>query len=98
MFQSATPSPCRPASQHVRATGLVAALLVIVALMFQLPMVAQNASGSLTGTVTDSTGAVIPNSKVVLTNQQTGVTRETVSNASGVFNFPAIQPSTYTVS
>ena len=74
--------------------------LIAVALLLLLSqnlVFAQNASGSITGTVVDRSGAVVPNAKVVLKNEATNATRDTVSNGSGVFNFPAVQPGTYTV-
>ena len=72
--------------------------LLIVALAFsQLPAFAQFASGSIGATVTDATGAVVPNAKVVLKNEATGGLRDTVTNNSGNFDFPSILPATYTV-
>jgi hypothetical protein len=70
------------------------ALLLLLA---RTPAFAQTASGSITGTVVDRSGAVIPNAKVVLKNEATNVTRDTVTNGSGVFSFPAVQPGNYTV-
>lgn len=57
----------------------------------------QVSSGSLSGTVTDSDGAVVPGAKIELKNEATGSIRETLSNGSGYFNFAAIPPNTYTV-
>jgi hypothetical protein len=72
---------------------LVLALLIL----FQPAALAQSASGSISGTVADSTGAVVPGATVVLMNEATTVKRETVSNSAGFFSFPAVQPATYTV-
>ncbi|HXM42622.1 MAG TPA: carboxypeptidase-like regulatory domain-containing protein [Bryobacteraceae bacterium] len=60
-------------------------------------MFAQFASGSIGATVTDATGAVVPAAKVVLKNESTNALRDTVTNSSGVFDFPSILPATYTV-
>src|ERR1017187_8336231 len=57
----------------------------------------QNASGSLGATVLDSSGAVVPNAKVVLKSEATGAVRETVSNGSGFFDIAAIQPGSYSL-
>jgi carboxypeptidase family protein len=54
-------------------------------------------SATLNGTVTDGTGAVIPGANVTLTNEATQEARNSVSNDSGYFAFPALLPSTYTV-
>ncbi|MBI5083750.1 MAG: TonB-dependent receptor [Acidobacteria bacterium] len=75
--------------------GLV--LLVSVFLMMQLPALAQSASGTISGTVADKSGAVIPKAKVILKNSNSGVTRETISNGSGVYTFPSVLPGTYEV-
>jgi hypothetical protein len=75
------------------------ALVVAVGLLLLLTQAAfgQNASGSISGTVVDRTGAVIPNAKVVLQNEATNATRDTVTTGAGVFNFPAVQPGSYKV-
>jgi hypothetical protein len=72
-------------------------MLVAVLLIVQVPALAQNASGSVSATVVDRTGGVVPNAKVVLLNDATNGTRETATTGAGVFNFPAIQPGSYTV-
>jgi hypothetical protein len=58
---------------------------------------AQTASGQITGTVRDATGAVVPNAKVTLLNQQTGLTRDTVTNETGSYTFPLLQVGVYSV-
>jgi hypothetical protein len=57
----------------------------------------QNASCSLSGTVYDASDAVVPNATVVLRDEATNATRETVSNGSGFFSLSAIQPGSYAV-
>lgn len=57
----------------------------------------QNLTGQLSGTVTDQTGAVIPNAKIALKNQLSGDTRRTVSNSEGVFAFAAVPTGEYTI-
>src|ERR1019366_3639689 len=47
--------------------------------------------------VTDATGAVVPNAKVVLKNEATNGLRDSVTNNSGIFDFPSISPGSYTV-
>ncbi len=59
---------------------------------------AQGTTSRLVGTVSDSTGAVIGNAKVMLTNDQTGVAFATETGASGNFQFEAIQIGLYSVS
>ncbi len=59
-----------------------------------LPLFAQFSS-SLTGTVSDSTGGVIPNATVTLTNQGTQQSLVRTTSASGVYQFPSIGEGTY---
>ncbi len=55
------------------------------------------ATTSLRGTVTDPSGAAVPNAKVTLTNTATNVSRETTSNGTGEYSFPSVQPDTYSL-
>ena len=57
---------------------------------------AQTFQGGLRGSVKDAQG-VVPAATVVLINEDTKVSRETVSNAAGEYSFPAVAPGTYTV-
>ena len=54
-------------------------------------------TGSIQGTVTDSTGAAIPNATVTITEDATQVTRTVHSDASGLYSFPNTTIGTYTV-
>ncbi len=58
---------------------------------------AQNVSATLTGTVTDSSGAIVPKADVTLKNDASGDMRHTVSNTDGFFTFAAVPPGSYTV-
>lgn len=71
---------------------------LLIAVLTFLPSLAlcQNVSCSLSGVVYDASSAVVPNAKVVLTDDATNTTRETVSNGSGFFSISAIQPGSYT--
>jgi len=54
-------------------------------------------SSALSGTVTDETGAELPNASVTATNVDTCAIRASRTNADGRYNFSAINPGTYTV-
>jgi hypothetical protein len=54
-------------------------------------------TASIQGTIQDSSGAVIPNASVTLTNESTAVRRSVSSDGSGLYNFPNIDIGTYTV-
>jgi hypothetical protein len=54
--------------------------------------------GTLTGTVTDSTGAAVPNATVTATNKATNVASQRTTSSSGLFNIAPIPPGTYSLS
>ncbi|HWA96715.1 MAG TPA: carboxypeptidase regulatory-like domain-containing protein [Terracidiphilus sp.] len=56
------------------------------------------ASGTVLGTVTDSTGAIVPNAKVTITNTETNVQFHAVTSSAGDYNAPSLNPGTYIVS
>lgn len=74
---------------------------VVLALLLVLgssPAYAQATSAStLSGTVVDADGGAIPGATVVVKNNATGVTTESVSNSTGQFSFPGLNAGTYTV-
>jgi hypothetical protein len=53
------------------------------------------ANSELTGIITDTTGAVVPGAKVVLTDPATGVDHTTVSSATGLYDIPGLNPANY---
>lgn len=53
------------------------------------------ATGSLSGTVVDPSGAAIPNAQLTITDPLTNFTRSVTSNDSGVYTFSDLQPATY---
>jgi hypothetical protein len=55
----------------------------------------QSDRGTVRGTVTDPTGAVIPNAKVVLTGTENGENRETTTGDEGIYVFPEIKAGLY---
>ena len=54
-------------------------------------------SGTISGHVVDSTGAVIPDATVTLTNAGTGASRSTVTTGAGNYTFPDVPPANYKV-
>jgi outer membrane receptor protein involved in Fe transport len=58
---------------------------------------AQSGTATLQGTVTDATGAVVPNAKVHITAQLTGVSRDLTTNSVGFFSAPNLNATTYKV-
>ena len=85
-------------SACVRAHALAIKLCLVPLLTLPSASLAQVLYGTLTGTITDKTGAVVPNVNVTLTSQDTGQVRTTTSNESGDYLLNNILPGTYTVS
>jgi hypothetical protein len=55
-------------------------------------------AGTVSGTVTDPTGAVVPNTTVIIQNSVTGFRRSTTTDAAGAFHFGDVPPNNYQVS
>ena len=53
--------------------------------------------GTITGTVTDSTGAVVPNTEVVVANEGTNLTRRVTTGSDGNYAAPSLNSGTYRV-
>jgi len=76
------------------AFGLAACLLLLVNPQRSL---AQEFRATLTGTVTDVSGAVVPKAEVTATNVETGSTYTAKTSDAGVYYIPYVVPGTYTV-
>jgi len=59
---------------------------------------AQTVAGTIVGTATDQSGAVLPGVTVTVTNTATGVSKTVVTNEAGLYTVPFLQPGTYSVS
>ena len=80
-----------PSSFIVRA-----ALLLLILSCCNLSLRAQS-TANLIGTVTDMSGATVPNAKVVVTNQATGVEWNALTNSDGLYVVPSLQPGNYQI-
>lgn len=60
-------------------------------------VMAQSERGTITGTIRDASGALVPGAKVTLTNTQTGVSLNVPSNDAGDYTVPQLQVGVYTV-
>ena len=74
----------------------ICAMLALMLLMAGLGY-SQAVNGTIVGTVTDSSGAVVPNAKVTVAEVNTGVNRSSQSNESGNYTFPDLAPGQYAV-
>jgi Carboxypeptidase regulatory-like domain len=74
-----------------------AALLALFMTLAAATVFAQSDRGSITGTVTDPSGAVVPNAKVTATSLDTGETRETTTSGEGSYTLPELKAGRYKV-
>lgn len=81
-------------SNRSRFLALLATVLLFM--LLAVPMYAQF-NASLQGTITDPSGALVPNAKITITNQETGVTRSSVSTQEGFYRIGALPPGRYMV-
>jgi hypothetical protein len=73
----------------------IAALLCVFFVYSQVS--AQSTAGSISGTVTDANGGVVPGASVTLISEQSGAKRNEVTNDEGRFLFSTVQPGPYTI-
>jgi hypothetical protein len=81
----------------VRSIGLLALMLVVMLGMTTISGNAQATSGTILGTVTDATGAVVSNTTVQLISAGTGQKTTALTNGSGYYQFVDVIPGTYKI-
>src|ERR1700691_2310709 len=79
----------------MKRIGLLLAILASLGLFLSAPGAWAQFSGTVTGTVADPTGAVVPKAEMKLVNDATGQISSATTNASGVFIFPSLSPGNY---
>ena len=77
---------CRPLS-----------VMLSVLLLAAAPLLAQSDRGQITGTVTDTKGAVVPGAQITVTDLNTGEMRKTTSSGQGDFTVPQLKADPYRV-
>ena len=83
---------------HIRMVKLALVLLLVVCLGKSLPMWAQSTStGSVAGSVTDTTGAVVAGAVVTLTDIGTNTSRTATTNGSGRYIYVDVNPGIYSI-
>ena len=80
-------------SDFLRKCGVFCALLLVIARAAH----SQTIFATITGTVTDATGAVVPNVSLTATNKLTGIKTATKSNEAGIFTLAQLNEGTYSV-
>ncbi len=74
--------------RSIRITLCFTVLLMMAGRLFAQA----GATGSILGTVTDTSGAIVPNAKVTVTDTETNVDFRTVTSSAGDFNAPSLNP------
>jgi len=82
-----------PARTHRTLWVLLGCMLICAAAFGQ-----STTEGAISGTVSDTTGAVVPDATVVVHNNATNAEQTTTSNAAGSYRVGSLEPSVYTVS
>src|SRR5216683_2947066 len=78
--------------RHIQSIRVI---FVALLLCCGIALEAQTITGSVNGTVTDPTGAVVPNAKVTATNVDTNIETPTTTNSDGIFNIAFLQIGNY---
>src|SRR5262245_8337671 len=79
--------------EYMRRSLIAAALLLT--LVFSAYAFSQSSLATISGTVSDATGALIPGVTITATNTATNVATMVLSNESGAYNIPGLLPGTY---
>ncbi len=79
----------------MKSLRIYAVLVLFLGLLFNGTAFAQQVSGTLTGQVTDQTGAAVPGAAITLKDLGTGATRQATSNSSGEYSFQSTAVGTY---
>lgn len=76
----------------------IVCVFLACSLLGSVELEAQAVNATILGTVTDSSGAVVPNANVTVTETQTNIARTAETNASGNYTFADVTPGVYSVS
>jgi hypothetical protein len=75
----------------------IAVALCLLLLFIAGSAIGQSTFGSITGTVTDATGGMVPSAQIKVTNEDTGVSRSAPAGSDGVYHVTDLLPGTYTL-
>src|SRR5919205_869543 len=81
----------------MRSINPLPAMLCVMALNLSAPAAWSQATGSILGTITDTSSALVVGAKVVVTNVNTNVQHEAITNGSGYYQIDNLIPGEYTV-
>src|SRR5437867_4655136 len=81
----------------VRIEKFASCTVVVLIALFAFSLFGQTATGRIVGSVSDPTGALIPGASILVTNVDTKVEYQTLTNEQGLFQAPLLQIGMYTV-
>ena len=81
----------------MRRTWIAGVLAMLALVVITADATAQERFGSLTGAVTDESGAVLPGATVTITNKANGAVRTSTTGSDGRFQVPDLEPGRYSV-
>src|SRR5260370_21168577 len=88
---------CRPLYLATRHLIVVAFCFLLTAFTLIPAALGQSATATLSGTVEDANGAVIPGASITLLNNSTSLKRQTTTNGEGYFTIPLLPSGSYTL-
>lgn len=74
------------------------AFVPLFGVLLAMPSIAQTTAGTVTGIITDSAGAAVPQANVKLSGEATGFSQTTTTSSEGAYVFPLVQPGSYQIS
>jgi hypothetical protein len=77
--------------------SLIAVVALIGLSLTLFASASAQSSSRLSGTITDTSGAVVPGAKITAKNEATGVTQTQTTTDAGLYSFPALTPGSYSV-
>jgi hypothetical protein len=81
----------------VNSFGCAISIFLTLLIVFSVPIAAQVAGGTLSGTITDPSDKTIPQAQISITNVATGITTTVMTNSDGFFIAPNLLPGEYQV-
>src|SRR5262245_47544562 len=91
-------TPMLPTTLRRHTGRLVLAALIVAPAVAHSALHADGQQATVSGRVTDRSGAALPGATVVLTNSQTGIKTQVVSNVEGLYTIPLVPPGRYSLS